>query len=93
MASLHRTNRVNQISAACALALALSAVTASAQDEEIEEITVTGSHIEGLELDGALPAVEISREDIDESGADTLVNLLDQLTQTGGGNGTFTTEG
>ncbi|MDJ0917125.1 MAG: TonB-dependent receptor [Woeseiaceae bacterium] len=84
---------MKQISAACALAFAFSAATALAQDEEIEEITVTGSHIEGLELDGALPAVEISREDIDESGADTLVNLLDQLTQTGGGNGTFTTEG
>jgi len=59
----------------------------------IEEVIVTGSHIKGLDLEGATNAVEISGKDIMESGADSLVTLLDSLSVTGGGNGTFTTEG
>ncbi len=67
-------------------------LTAVAQDDEvIEEILVTGTHIEGLDLKGAVQAVQINRDDIDESGAENLGELMQDLSITGGGTGTFTT--
>ena len=64
----------------------------SAQDAELlEEIVITGTHIKGLDLEGAVQAVQVSREDIAESGAASAAEILRDLTQTGGGSGTFTT--
>ena len=89
------TSKGTRFAVSCAVGMLVlaQAAPALAQEEVIEEIFVTGTLIEGLDREGALPAFQLSREDIDESGADSLAVLLEELSQTGGGNGTFTTEG
>ena len=57
----------------------------------MEEVLVTGSHIEGVDLRGAVQAVQLDRNDIAASGAESLGELMQDLTITGGGVGTFTT--
>lgn len=75
----------------------LSALSALAQQDEslgtLEEIMVTGTHIKGLDLEGAVQAVQINRDDILASGANNVSELFDDVALTGGGTGTFTTEG
>ncbi len=58
---------------------------------EAETITVTGTRIRGLDLEGAVQAYELDREDILESGATSVIELLQDLTITAGGGGTFST--
>ena len=66
------------------LALAMMAVPASAQDEEnIEEITVTGTQIKGVSMSGALPVSVISFEDIEAYGIDSGDELLDLIPENG----------
>lgn len=60
---------------------------------DVEEVLVTGTNIKGLDLEGAVQAVQINRDDIVASGANTLSELFDDVALTGGGTGTFTTEG
>ncbi|GAA5317192.1 MAG: TonB-dependent receptor [Candidatus Pelagadaptatus aseana] len=55
----------------------------------VEEVIVTGTHIKGLDLEGALQAVTLNRDDIASSGAATVSDLLSQLSQTEGGNASF----
>lgn len=85
-----------------ALAFALSAtgMPALAQtdnteaDEDVlalEEVTVTGTRIRGLDLKGAAQAIQLDRQDLLESGAENIGQLMQDLTVTGGGVGTFTT--
>lgn len=57
----------------------------------LEEVMVTGTRIKGLDLKGAAQAVQVDRSDILESGAENLGELMQDLTVTGGGAGTFTT--
>lgn len=57
----------------------------------LEEVMVTGTRIKGLDLKGAAQAVQVDRSDILESGAENLGELMQDLTVTGGGTGTFTT--
>ncbi len=64
---------------------------AQSSDEPIEEITVIGTNIEGLDLEGAVQAVQLDRTAIDESGAESLGQLMQDLSITGGGTGTFST--
>lgn len=56
-----------------------------------ERITVTGSRIKGVDLEGAQPLVVLSAEDIKNSGASSLFELLKDLGQLRGGSGTFST--
>ena len=42
-------------------------------------------------MQGALQAVQLNRQDIQESGAESLGELMQDLTITGGGVGTFST--
>ncbi|GAA5216050.1 TonB-dependent receptor plug domain-containing protein [Corallincola platygyrae] len=58
---------------------------------EVERIQVTGSHLKGVDMEGALPVITISEEDIRTSGANTVIELINQLPQFGGGAGTFST--
>ncbi|WP_439135269.1 TonB-dependent receptor plug domain-containing protein [Pseudomaricurvus sp.] len=67
------------------------AQSAKSEAEALEEVVVTGTHIKGLDLEGALPAVQINRDDIKASGAKSVVDLLSNLSVTGGGTGTFST--
>ncbi|GGW54060.1 TonB-dependent receptor domain-containing protein [Alishewanella tabrizica] len=87
------------LSLAMAAAFAVS-FSASAQqnlnntdidDTTTERITVTGSRIKGVDLEGAQPLVVLSAEDIKNSGASSLYELLQDLGQLRGGSGTFST--
>ncbi len=53
------------------------------------EITVTGTRIRGLDLGGALQAIQIDRQTILETGATEIIEVLQDLPVTGGGRGTF----
>lgn len=61
------------------------AMTANAQnnDEDIEEITVTGSQIKGVPISGALPVSVVSIEDIEAYGIDSGDELLDFIPENG----------
>lgn len=58
---------------------------------EGDTVTVVGSRIRGLDLDGAVQAYELDRTDIEDSGATSIIDLLGDLTITAGGAGTFST--
>ncbi|MDP4534882.1 TonB-dependent receptor [Alkalimonas collagenimarina] len=63
-----------------------------AQDEQrLERIEVTGSRIRGVDLEGTQPLVVLSSEDIKNSGASDIYELLRDLGQVRGGSGTFST--
>ncbi|MCQ3829607.1 TonB-dependent receptor [Microbulbifer elongatus] len=59
--------------------------------DAVEEVVVTGTHIKGLDAEGAVQVVQINRDDIEASGATSPIEILQQLSQTGGGSGTFST--
>ena len=54
-------------------------------------IIVTGTRIEGLDANGPVQTLEITRQDIIESGAGTLIDVLNDLPVTAGGGATFST--
>ncbi|QKX18652.1 TonB-dependent siderophore receptor [Microbulbifer sp. YPW1] len=60
-------------------------------ESTVEEVVVTGTHIKGLDTEGAVQVVQINRDDIEASGATSPIEILQQLSQTGGGSGTFST--
>lgn len=101
MTSRNRPTRKRPLATACALALAVGATpgTLLAQDTGtefdddmvMEEIMVTGTRIKGLDMKGAAQAVQVNQRDIMESGAENIGQLMQDLTVTGGGLGTFTT--
>ncbi|MFK7957879.1 MAG: TonB-dependent receptor [Lysobacterales bacterium] len=70
-----------------AFALTASAAWAqsSGNDDEdtIEEVVVTGSHIRGAQISDALPVSIIRSEDIEMLGIDSGDELLDQITENG----------
>ncbi|WP_158538019.1 TonB-dependent receptor plug domain-containing protein [Corallincola holothuriorum] len=74
------------------IAMAEEPATSTLDTEaDVERIQVTGSHLKGVDMEGALPVITISEEDIRTSGADTVIDLLKQIPQFGGGAGTFST--
>ncbi len=70
-----------------AAALALSSGVAGAQDpgedEQVEEIVVTGTQIRGARINEALPVSVVSFEDIEAYGIDSGDELLDLLPENG----------
>lgn len=58
---------------------------------ELDRITVTGTNIKGIDLEDAQPVKVITAEDIKSLGAVTVADLLQQVSQTGGGTGNFST--
>lgn len=80
-------------------AFALSPIAASlaqqnvqtTENENVERIQVTGSNIRGVNLEGTQPLQVITSEDIKNSGATSIFELLKDLNQTRGGQGTFST--
>ena len=86
------TFKPNLISLAIA-SLCFTTITHAQESEEqaVEKITVTGSQIKGVDLEGMQPMVVLSSEDIKNSGASTVSELMSQITQTRGGTGSFTT--
>ncbi|MCV6627050.1 MAG: TonB-dependent receptor [Cellvibrionaceae bacterium] len=71
-----------------AIVASLSASSALAQDnnateDSIEEIVVTGTHIKGVDVAGALPVSQLSQEDLDLAGALSTEELIGELPQAG----------
>jgi outer membrane receptor protein involved in Fe transport len=71
-------------------------VTTTASEEEAsasdgQAIVVTGSRIQGLPEDGPVQTLSVTREDILQSGAGTIIEVLQDLPVTSGGGGTFST--
>ncbi|WP_395341519.1 TonB-dependent receptor domain-containing protein [Ningiella sp. W23] len=64
---------------------------ATEEASEIEVISVTGSNIRGVDLEGSQPLTVISAEDIQRSGFNTLTELMRTVNQTRGGTSSFTT--
>jgi iron complex outermembrane recepter protein len=70
-----------------ALAVILSlglAAGAQAQDNQVEEVVVTGSFIQGTPEDAALPVDVISAEDLEKKGSPTVVEMVKALTVSNG---------
>ncbi|MCH8500889.1 MAG: TonB-dependent receptor [Aliidiomarina sp.] len=59
--------------------------------ERVERILVTGSQIRGVDLEGAQPLISIGEDDIRNSSATTVSELLREVGQTRGGEGSFST--
>ena len=74
-----------------ALAILGAQAEAQSSDDDDDIIIVTGTQIKGLDLEGAVQAVQVDRDDILESGATNIIDVLRDLTITGGGAGTFST--
>ncbi len=62
-----------------------------ADEQSIEKIVVTGSRIKGVDLEGKQPLVIINSDDIRKSGASSVAELMKQISQTRGGEGSFST--
>ena len=58
---------------------------------ENEQIVVTGTRIEGVDVNGPVQTLQVTRRDIIESGAGTIIDVLQDLPITAGGGGTFST--
>jgi len=84
-----------QLALGCSLmsgsALVMAQATPAPAESTVEEVVVTGTHIKGLDTEGAVQVVQINRDDIEASGATSPIEILQQLSQTGGGSGTFST--
>ncbi|HEY8569008.1 TonB-dependent receptor plug domain-containing protein [Microbulbifer sp.] len=89
----HRTGlyKAIQLALGCSLVSIGSIAQEIPADSTVEEVVVTGTHIKGLDTEGAVQVVQINRDDIEASGATSPIEILQQLTQTGGGSGTFST--
>ncbi|RUO36771.1 TonB-dependent receptor [Aliidiomarina shirensis] len=84
-----------------ALTLAMGGALANEEDEnttqeaesneKVERIQVTGSQIRGVDLEGAQPLITIGFDDIRNSSATTVSELLRDVGQTRGGEGSFST--
>lgn len=103
--TMHQSTRETVLVAGALLSTVAWPILASAQTQpteststEIEQdnsentvLVVTGTRIEGIATDGAVQAIEVTRQDIIESGAGTIIEVLQDLPATSGGGGTFST--
>jgi len=74
-----------------ALLVSQSAYVLAADNESLERIEVTGSHIKRLGMEGPSPISSISSEDIKNTGVTDLIGLFTKLPMAG--QGTFSTQG
>ncbi|MGI9203559.1 MAG: TonB-dependent receptor plug domain-containing protein [Woeseiaceae bacterium] len=77
------TVKASAVSAAIAIALG-TAPPALAQDDSIEEITVTGSHIRRTEYDGRAPIQIVDQEQFELIGAVQPIEMVKELTVNSG---------
>ncbi|MBB1416782.1 TonB-dependent receptor [Pseudoalteromonas sp. SG44-1] len=59
--------------------------------ENIERVEVTGSRLKGVDLEGTIPLTVLDQDAIKRSGANTIHELLKDLSVFKGGSGTFST--
>ncbi len=86
------------LAVACACALACMSLSAQEsptpkepESAELEQIVVTGSNLKGVDLAEAQPIKVLDAEDIARTGAQTLGELLQEVSELGGGTGNFST--
>ncbi|MDX1480965.1 MAG: TonB-dependent receptor [Woeseiaceae bacterium] len=79
----NKTYKATALSAAVAVALGTAPPTL-AQEEQIEEVIVTGSHIRRTEYEGRAPIQIVDAGDIELTGAQQPVELLKELTVNSG---------
>ncbi len=65
--------------------------TPESEEANVERIQVTGTNIRGVDMEGSQPLQVITAEDIKQSGATSIFDLLKDMGQTRGGQGTFGT--
>ena len=70
---------------------AIAAEETAKEEQKVEKIVVTGSRIKGVDLEGTQPLVIINADDIRNSGASSVSELMQQISQTRGGDGSFST--
>ncbi len=73
-----------------ALLATFSTPSFAAEDEEIERIEITGSHIKRTNMEGPSPITSLSEDDIKKSGVTDLISLFAKLPISG--QGTFSTQ-
>ena len=61
--------------------------TGLTQDDAIEEIVVTGSHIKGMHAEESLPVTSLSRDDLAYQGSPTIIELIKNLSFSQGADG------
>ncbi|MFN6970813.1 MAG: TonB-dependent receptor domain-containing protein [Rheinheimera sp.] len=91
---MHKISAVALAVASCLFSQTVFAQTSDKPtdaEKKVERIEVTGSRIKGVDLEGTQPLVVISAEDIKNSGASNVYDLLKDLGQVRGGSGTFST--
>lgn len=74
-----------------AYAISVSGASDQPDTSQLDTVTVTGSRIRGLPTDGPVQARTITAQDIRESGATQIIDVLRDLPATSGGSGTFST--
>lgn len=93
--NIMKTNRIAYAMCASFYAISFSGFTQTeaeqASEEDIEVIQVTGSFIKGVDVAGSQPLTIINAEDIAKTGATTIADLMQTISQTRGGIGSFTT--
>ena len=85
-----RKKHLLALSISTALLTSQSFSTLAAENEEVERIEVTGSHIKRTSMEGPSPVTSISQEDIQRSGVTDLISLFSKLPIAG--QGTFSTQ-
>jgi len=84
-----KLNAVLYAMAATGITLSSSAI--AKDEQEVERIEITGSHIKRNDMEGPSPVLAISEADIANSGAQDVSELLSKLSVAG--QGTFSTQG
>lgn len=85
--SNHRRLHQTAISAVLVFVCGQAAAQVSGErdaDEEIDEVTVVGSHVQGAQITESLPVTSLDAEDLDAVGATTVEELIAAIPQAGG---------
>ena len=85
------TKKALALSIAAALFSTQSISAFAAEEDEVERIQVTGSHIKRTDMEGPSPLTSFSADDIAKSGVTDLIGLFTKLPMAG--QGTFSTQG
>ncbi len=83
MMDVIRTRFVTPGAALLLVLVSSLAIAENAEQETIEEIVVTGTHIKGADIEGALPVTVLNAEEIQDTGSLTGEDLLRSIPQIG----------
>ncbi len=90
MTKLNSKRNSLALSISVALLASQSMNAFAAEEEEIERIEITGSHIKRTSMEGPSPVTSLSQEDISKTGVTDLISLFTKLPISG--QGTFSTQ-